>query len=53
MAETAIDPVCGMKVEKDKAAGSVEHEGETYYFCGAMCQRKFEEDPAKYVDEKG
>ncbi len=52
MAEVAVDPVCGMKVEKDKAAASVEYEGDVYYFCGAMCQRKFEENPEKYVEMK-
>lgn len=44
--------MCGMKVEKDKAAGNVEYEGNVYYFCGAMCQRKFEENPGKYVEKK-
>ncbi|NIM49595.1 MAG: YHS domain-containing protein [Gemmatimonadales bacterium] len=51
MAESAICPVCGMKVEKDRAAGSVVYNGDTYYFCDAMCQRKFEENPEEYVDK--
>ncbi|NIP49770.1 MAG: YHS domain-containing protein, partial [Gammaproteobacteria bacterium] len=25
------DPVCGMTVEQDKAAGTTEYQGETYY----------------------
>ena len=27
------DPVCGMMVDPQKAAGKVEHAGKTYYFC--------------------
>lgn len=39
---TAIDPVCGMTVPVDARALSVEHDGETHYFCGEGCQRAFE-----------
>jgi Cu+-exporting ATPase len=42
------DPVCGMTVEPDSAAGQVEHEGRTYYFCSTRCQATFQADPAKY-----
>jgi Cu+-exporting ATPase len=36
----AIDPICGMTV--DEAAGlSVEKDGQTHYFCGEYCRRKF------------
>ncbi len=43
------DPVCGMMVLPTKAAGSVEHEGHRYYFCGKGCVTKFEADPQKYL----
>jgi Cu+-exporting ATPase len=43
------DPVCGMQVDPKSAAGSVEHDGKTYYFCSAGCQRQFEADPARYA----
>lgn len=46
--EFQIDPVCGMKVVPETAAGSVEHAGKTWYFCGKGCLAKFEADPAKY-----
>ncbi len=46
--EYQIDPVCGMKVLPEKAAGSTEHAGRTWYFCGKGCLAKFEADPAKY-----
>jgi Cu+-exporting ATPase len=44
-----IDPVCGMKVDAKTAAGSVGHQGQSYYFCGPGCRRKFEADPARYL----
>jgi Cu+-exporting ATPase len=45
---TKIDPVCGMKVLPQKAAASVEHSGDTWYFCSTGCGTKFEADPGKY-----
>ena len=35
------DPVCGMMVLPSKAAGSLDHEGHTYHFCGKGCIAKF------------
>ena len=49
VAEQKIDPVCGTKVDVDWAAGRVDYEGETYYFCTPMCHRKFEEAPQRYL----
>ena len=40
--EEATDPVCGMTVAVAGARYRVEHDGETYYFCGAGCQASFE-----------
>src|SRR5260370_32270116 len=45
----AIDPVCGMKVDPARAAGHVEHNGTTYYFCGKGCVAKFTADPDRYL----
>ena len=36
----AVDPVCGMAVERDKAV-SVEWKGKTYYFCAHGCRDEF------------
>lgn len=44
-----IDPVCGMTVTPSSAAGSYEHKGTTYYFCGPGCLRSFQKDPEKYL----
>ena len=35
------DPVCGMAVDPTTAAHRIEHEGASYYFCGACCADKF------------
>ncbi len=45
----AVDPVCGMTVNPDLAAGFSEHSGETYYFCSTNCLRKFREDPEAFL----
>jgi Cu+-exporting ATPase len=46
---TYSDPVCGMKVAPEKAAGRYEHAGITYYFCAKSCLEKFKSNPAQYV----
>lgn len=43
------DPVCHMDVDEKQAAGKVEYQGQTYYFCSASCQKTFEAQPAKYA----
>jgi uncharacterized protein len=43
----ATDPVCGMKVDRDKAV-TKEFGGETYYFCSTHCLHAFEAKPDKY-----
>ncbi len=50
---TAIDPVCGMKVDITTAKHQTEHNGHAHYFCGASCKTKFLANPARYLtDEK-
>lgn len=48
----AKDPVCGMQVDENKAAASVDFEGKTYYFCSTACKAKFEESPDRYIEEE-
>lgn len=43
------DPVCGMAVDAKSAAGRLEHEGKTYFFCSASCQQKFKANPGTYA----
>jgi Cu+-exporting ATPase len=46
-----IDPVCGMTVDPDHAAGSVEYQGKAYYFCSTHCVHRFGEDPEKFLNK--
>lgn len=48
--EIAKDPVCGMNVDKDKAAGKSEYMGKMYYFCAPGCKKVFDENPEKYLN---
>jgi P-type Cu+ transporter len=47
--DTVKDPVCGMLVVPETAAGSVEHNGRTYYFCSRGCIERFRDDPARFL----
>lgn len=47
--ESFTDPVCGMTVSPASAAGSLQHEGKTYYFCSRSCLQKFRASPEQYV----
>ena len=43
------DPVCGMDVDPASAAGIVEHNGTTYYFCNQKCVALFKANPEEFV----
>jgi Cu+-exporting ATPase len=43
------DPVCGMDITADDAAGTVTHDGRVYHFCSKACAKKFEADPKRYL----
>jgi len=45
----ARDPVCGMQVDPERAAGSYQHAGQTYYFCSLHCMERFRAEPEKYL----
>jgi len=49
---TAIDPVCGMSVERATAANFTRHEGKGFYFCSPGCKGKFEAEPTKYLGDR-
>ena len=51
VATTAIDRVCGMTVTAQRAAGSYEYEGVTYYFCSTDCLNKFKANPQAYLNQ--
>ena len=50
-APQVTDPVCGMRIDPRKAAGSTEHHGRTIHFCGQGCLKKFVADPGRYTNE--
>jgi YHS domain-containing protein len=45
----AKDPVCGMNVEEQKAAGTSQYQGRSYFFCSNSCKEKFDRNPEQYV----
>ena len=47
------DPVCGMMVDRLKAAGRAEHDGKTYYFCSPTCAERFSTDPQEFLAAPG
>src|SRR6516165_10449225 len=49
MATMATDPVCGMKIEREKAV-TTEWEGKSYSFCSRGCRNEFLEDPQQFLD---
>ncbi|HET6931972.1 MAG TPA: heavy metal translocating P-type ATPase [Candidatus Acidoferrum sp.] len=52
-ASRAKDPVCGMMVDPQKAAGKAEHGGRTYFFCSARCKERFEAYPEGFLAAPG
>ena len=42
-----------MDVVPATAAGSVDHDGRTYYFCSRHCVEKFRADPVRYLSQPG
>ena len=50
-AETATDPVCGMRVALD-GEHQLDHDGQRYRFCCAGCVTKFRADPERYLSGK-
>jgi|WetSurMetagenome_2_1015567.scaffolds.fasta_scaffold226259_2 YHS domain-containing protein len=47
--EKLVDPVCGMTVTKETAAGTYVYKGQTYYFCSKACKDNFTKNPQKYL----
>jgi Cu+-exporting ATPase len=50
-ASAALDPVCGMTVDPNNAAGSFEYQGTTYYFCSTHCLHRFRENPESFLNK--
>lgn len=44
----AIDPVCRMRVVPERAAGTLLHRGDRFWFCSLACAARFAADPTAY-----
>jgi len=44
-----MDPVCGMDVTPEEAAGSWQYRGHTFYFCNESCLERFQADPEAFL----
>lgn len=44
------DPVCGKKINPNKAYAKVKYGKETYYLCCPICHAEFEKEPEKFID---
>ena len=49
-AEKKKDPVCGMMVDPETAAGTSEYHDEAVYFCSPGCKQKFDADPDRFAE---
>ena len=49
---TAIDPVCGMRVDPATAKHRFAYNGQDYFFCSARCRERFEAEPEKFLQPK-
>ena len=51
-ATLSVDPVCGMTVDEEAAAGKIGFWGQMYYFCSEHCLRTFKEHPERYAGQQ-
>jgi YHS domain-containing protein len=52
MAQTVIDPVCGMKVIPGETKLVTIYKGNGYWFCAESCHKAFEANPERYLEPK-
>ena len=51
MTRTIKDPICGMDVTPQNAAGMSEYQGNTYDFYSLGCKETFDAQPEKYANQ--
>jgi len=49
----AIDPVCGMQVERANAPATDSYESRRFFFCSDRCAERFAAEPAGFAGTKG
>jgi len=47
------DPVCGRRMNPNKAYAKVKHDGAIYLLCCPVCQEAFQRNPEMYTTEGG
>ena len=47
------DPVCGKRINRNKAHITITYKGQDYLLCCPVCQSEFEKNPEKYIDQRG
>jgi len=48
----AIDPVCGMRVNREGARHRFAYRGEEYFFCSGRCRERFAAEPERFLKPK-
>ncbi|MGA5411870.1 heavy metal translocating P-type ATPase [Streptomyces lavendulocolor] len=51
--DSAVDPVCGMRLKPSTAAARGDTDHGTYFFCSAQCATAFDADPDHYLAPAG
>lgn len=47
-AETVVDPVCGMSIDPERAAGTRRVDGGEVHFCSEICMGRYDSDPDRF-----
>ena len=50
---SAVDPVCGMRINPTSAPGTAQWNGLDFYFCNPKCRERFVAGPLQFVEEDG
>ncbi|MBF6422828.1 ATP-binding cassette domain-containing protein [Nocardia farcinica] len=50
---TVTDPVCGMRIDPDRAAGERRSVDRSVFFCSQVCLERFDAEPARYAPTAG
>ena len=48
----ALDPVCGQKLHPKQSQWMLSYRGNTYHFCSDACERRFQDNPAEYMEDE-
>ena len=52
-APSAVDPVCGMRVNPKSAPATAQWNGKNFYFCNPKCRERFVAGPLQFIEEDG